>query len=214
MANVFRADHIGTFIKPQALQTAQENSAASADAAAARHAAEEAAILEALQMQSAVLLTFRTDGQLRRANFDEPYITAISGLRRSQAPVRSASLRSPWEVYSTLKQTSRVTESEVSFLKTKARSPFKVCLSSPSALALRFYRPGVTDAVYRTVADLAAAFGEILQSEVNALFQDGVEYVQLSSLAYHALFEGGGASVFDLPVNDAAALFDALVAID
>jgi methionine synthase II (cobalamin-independent) len=210
MANVYRTDHIGTLIKSESLISAQ---AAGADAAA-RQGAEDAAVLEVIESQKALLMSIYTDGQLRRADPDEPYVSAIDGLQRSTTPVRSAALQSAWEVRGTIEQTARLTEREVSFLKTKSRSAFKICLTSPSALALRLYKPGVTDAAYGTVAELATALGVILRSEVTALFQEGVQYVQLSGSAYHALYEGAGAALLDLPGKDSAALFDELLAVD
>lgn len=214
MANVYRADHVGTLIKPNFLLTAQVDFAAGKSDAAARRVAEDAAISEVLVLQKAVVMSIVTDGEYRRAHPDEPYVNALEGLRRFEAPSRSATLHSAYAVCGTLRQTSRLAEREVSFLKDKTQSPFKICLMSPSALALRFYRPGLTEAAYRTVCDLATTLGDVLRSEVSALFQEGVRYVQLSSPAYHALFEGVGANVFHLPVKNPAALFEELLAID
>lgn len=214
MANVYRADHVGALIKPKSLLTAQEDFVAGKADAAARRAAEEAAISEVLALQKAAVMSIVTDGEYRRAHPDEPYVNALEGLKRLEAPTRSAALHSAYAACGPLQQTSRLIQREVSFLKDKTHSPFKICLMSPSTLAVRFYKPGITEAAYRTVCDLATTLGAVLRSEISALFQDGVQYVQLSSPAYCALFEGVGVNVLPLPVKSPAALFEELLAID
>jgi 5-methyltetrahydropteroyltriglutamate--homocysteine methyltransferase len=214
MANVYRADHVGALIKPEALLAAQKAFASGNVDAAAKAAAEDAAISEALALQKAIVMTVVTDGEFRRTDDDEPYASALAGLKRSGTPVRNTSLQSVYAVCGTIEQTSRLAAREVDFLKAKTQSRFKICLASPSTLALRLYKPGVTEAAYRTVIDLATALGEILRSEINSLIQDGVPYVQLNGSAYHALFEGVGTELLGLPDKDRGALFDELVAVD
>src|SRR5216684_2486723 len=214
MANVYRADHVGALIKPEALLAAQKDFAAGNVDAAVKRAAEDAAIIEALALQKAIVMTVVTDGEFRRADADEPYASALEGVKRSETPVRDASLQSVYAVCGKIKQTSRLAAREVDFLKAKTQSPFKICLTSPSTLALRLYKPGITEAAYRTVVDLAAALGEILRSEIDALIKDGAQYVQLNGPAYHALFEGAGTELLGLPDKDRGALFNELLAAD
>jgi 5-methyltetrahydropteroyltriglutamate--homocysteine methyltransferase len=211
---VYRADHVGALIKPEPLLSALEGFAAGNVDAAEKTAAEDAAIIEALALQKAIVMTVVTDGEFRRAHADEPYASALAGLKRSETPVRNAALQSVYAVCETIKQTSRLAAREVDFLKAKKQSRFKICLTSPSTLALRLYKPGITEAAYPTVVDLAAALGGILRSEIDLLIKDGVQYVQLNGPAYHALFEGLGTELLGLPDKDRGALFDELVAVD
>jgi 5-methyltetrahydropteroyltriglutamate--homocysteine methyltransferase len=215
MANVFRADHVGALIKPESLLSAQAAQAAGKGDAAALRAAEDAAIVQALELQKSVVMTVVTDGELRRASPDEPYASALEGLqRRSSGPAQASTLRSAYAVCAPLKQKGRLMEREVSFLKANTRSPFKIGLTSPSSLALRLYQPGVTEKAYPRIHDLAAALGDILRHEIEALFGEGVRYVQLDGPVYHALFEGVGQRLLDLPGKNLITTFDELVALD
>jgi 5-methyltetrahydropteroyltriglutamate--homocysteine methyltransferase len=214
MANVYRADHVGALIKPESVLTAQKAFAAGQLDAASRTAAEDAAIVDALAHQKSLVMTVVTDGEFRRADSIEPYARSLDGITRGGPGAPSPSLKSDYVVNGKLKATSRLAAHESAFLTAKNQTRFKICLASPSTLALRLFRPGVTDSAYPTVARLAAAFGDILRSEITALLNDGVPYVQLNGGLYHALFEGAGRKLLPLAGNDRGGLFDELVSVD
>lgn len=217
MANVFRADHIGSLVKPQSLLTAQAAFAAGSkdqDEAALRKVEEEA-IKQALDLQKKVVMTVVTDGEMRRTNADDPYVRSLEGIKRHAAATGVASvLQSAYGVCEPVSQRQRFTEDEVRFLKSTTAVAFKICLLSPSTLAMRFYKPGMTDTAYRSVQELAGAFSLIVQREIEALTSDGVAYVQINSPAYDALYDGSGLHLHDLPGLASAGAFDELVAID
>lgn len=214
MANVYRSDHVGTLIKPEALLTAQQNFAAGKADATLRRAAEDAAIVDSLALQKSIVMTVTTDGEFRRADPDEPYASALHGLTRSLSRASSLSLQSAYAVTGKLRQTTRLTAGEVDFLRSKNQSRFKICLASPSTLALRLFMPGVTETAYPTVTDLATYLGDVLRAEITALFSDGVPYVQLNAGQYHALFEGAGREALMVAGKDGGGLYDELVSID
>ena len=208
MANVYRADPVGGLIKPQSLLMAQ----AALDPAA-RRAAEDAGVEASLAEQKALVMTVVTDGEFRRADPDEPYAAGFSGIARAPVRGRSALLRSNFAVTGKLQTAGRLFQREVDFLKARNQTRFKLCLASPSALAARLFAPGLTNAAYPNVIELAHAFGELLRAEIDALFAGGVPYVQLNAPHFHALFEGVGANLLSLSGNEAP-LFDELLAAD
>lgn len=214
MANVYRSDHIGALVKPQALLSAEEaaRSGGAAELAALR-AAQDSAIREALELQKSAVMTVVTDGELRRASGDEPYLSALEGFARV-AGAESTALRSTFDVTAALKPRKSLTGDEVQFLKSATGARSKVCLLSPSALAVRFFSPGKSGAAYASVVELAAAFSPLIQRELESLIEAKIGYVQLNAPAYDALFEQAGAPLLNLPALQSASAFDELVAVD
>jgi 5-methyltetrahydropteroyltriglutamate--homocysteine methyltransferase len=206
MTNVYRADHLGTLVKPEALLKAP---------ASALRAAQDAAIRDAIELQRKVLLTFACDGELRRAHADEPYVSSLEGIQRlGDAPNGNGAIRSPFAVSGTVTATRRLTEGDVAYLKAHTKASLKVCLRSPSSLAVRYFNPGVTTPFYRTVQELAVALSGIMQSEIDALIGEGVDYIQLDSPAYDAVYEGAGLAQLALPELDSPDAFESLLAVD
>jgi 5-methyltetrahydropteroyltriglutamate--homocysteine methyltransferase len=83
-----------------------------------------------------------------------------------------------------LRQTRRVTAHESAFLKEHSPGPFKITMPSPSIFILASYRPGITDRVYPTRADLLADLVPIVRNEIGALIAEGVPYIQLDAPQY------------------------------
>ena len=124
----------------------------------------------------------------------------------------AADWRSHYCVATRLQQNRRLVEHELSFLKAHTKVPTKVSLLAPSALALRMFEPGVTDAVYSRLPALAVAFAEILQGELDALTSEGARYIQLSCPAYAWLSDAAAISQLKLPGVDTA--FEELLDVD
>jgi 5-methyltetrahydropteroyltriglutamate--homocysteine methyltransferase len=209
MANVYRADHVGGLIKPQALLTAHEGFQTGRVDAAGRIAAEDAAITEALAEQKAIVMTVVTDGEFRRIHADEPY-GQIAGLEPRTGVLHASQSR--FCVHGPVAANGRLFAAEADFLTNAKQSRFKVGLHSPGTLALRLFQPGVTDAAYSSVVELAGALAPVLSAEINALFESGVPYVQLNAPHYHSLFTDPSRWAAHLPAS--AASLEGLVAAD
>ena len=80
----FRADHVGSLLRPPALTQARaEHKAGRLDAEGLR-AVEDAAILEAIELQRAVGLQPVTDGELRRTSWHMDFIYQLDGITQVQ----------------------------------------------------------------------------------------------------------------------------------
>src|SRR5215208_7439362 len=80
----FRADHVGSLLRPPALLDAREAHAAGRIDDAQLRAAEDEAIRDVVQMQRDVGLKSATDGEFRRASWHMDFIYSIDGI--SKAP--------------------------------------------------------------------------------------------------------------------------------
>jgi 5-methyltetrahydropteroyltriglutamate--homocysteine methyltransferase len=80
----FRADHVGSLLRPRALHLAREEFAAGKISAAALRSTEDQEIVKAITMQEDVGLQSATDGEFRRAAWHMDFIYALGGV--SKAP--------------------------------------------------------------------------------------------------------------------------------
>src|SRR2546430_16877056 len=84
----FRADHVGSLLRPPRLHQAREDFAAGRIEAAGLRAVEDEEITRAVRMQEQVGLQSATDGEFRRATWHMDFIYQIGGV--FQAPGRPA----------------------------------------------------------------------------------------------------------------------------
>ena len=80
----FRADHVGSLLRPPRLHQAREDFAAGRISAADLRAVEDEEITRAVRMQEEVGLQSATDGEFRRATWHMDFIYQIGGV--SKAP--------------------------------------------------------------------------------------------------------------------------------
>ena len=78
----FRADHVGSLLRPPELLEARERFAGGAIDADALRAAEDAAIADAVALQRDVGLRTVTDGEFRRASWHMDFIYALDGVSK------------------------------------------------------------------------------------------------------------------------------------
>src|SRR3984885_4639997 len=80
----FRADHVGSLLRPPRLHQARDDIAAGRITAAELRAVEDEEVTRAVRMQEDVGLQSATDGEFRRATWHMDFIYQLGGI--SQAP--------------------------------------------------------------------------------------------------------------------------------
>ncbi len=186
----YRADQVGSLLRPPDLLEARAAYAAGRLAADALRALEDHAILDALARQRAIGIDVLTDGEFRRGAFLTDLHEAVDGFvservvlewrgpgggaEGSVAPVVGARLR-PRRL---------LTLHEADFLRAHAGGPFKITVPMPSQLAAVGYKPGVTDRAYPDRRELLTDFTALIRREVEALVAAGVPYIQMDAPFY------------------------------
>src|SRR5262245_4491885 len=198
----YRADHVGSLLRPRAVLDAHAAFGEGQLAAEAMRAIEDQAILDAVQLQQDIGLDVVTDGEYRRANWAGDFSTSVDGYVPGEPPIQFE-LHLPAElagvgagsekwvewvpqragtiIASRLRQRKRLTEGEVDFLKKHARGPFKVTLPAPSYIVARGWKPGVSDQVYSSRWELLQEVAAILNTEMRRLVSEGVPYIQIDN---------------------------------
>src|SRR5215204_5893859 len=157
----FRADHVGSLLRPQNLLDARARHAAGEIDAAELRGIEDEAIAEAVRMQADVGLRTATDGEFRRASWHMDFIYAIDG------PIFGEDFAYMQSVVA------------------EGQTP-KLTIPSPSMVHYRGGAAAIDPAVYPDEdafwADLSAAYAQ----QVQGIAAQGCTYLQFddTSLAY------------------------------
>lgn len=186
----YRADHIGSFLRPQELLDARAGSAK--DPQRLRQL-EDQHILRVLAKQKELGFEIATDGEFRRRNFMSDFTDAVEGFDLGDATARSwkagdmkaAPVSSVTGIVTQpLRQLRPLTGHEVPFLKAHATTNTKITLPSATQFPAISFKRGVTDSVYRDHRALLAAIVEIMKKDLAELSSQGVNYIQIDAPRY------------------------------
>src|SRR5476649_1448265 len=83
----FRADHVGSLLRPPALLDARAQHASGELSAEALTAVEDASIRDVVRMQENVGLQTVTDGEFRRTSWHMDFIYSLGGISRTDEKI-------------------------------------------------------------------------------------------------------------------------------
>ena len=190
MATSYRADHVGSLLRPPDLLEARAAHAEGRLGISELRAAEDRAILGALELQRQTGLDVLSDGEFRRGSWLTDMADAVEGFVADRiviewhGPGGGAEASTARVVGAPLRQSRRLTEHEAAFLKTHAAGPCKITVPTPSSFLLVSYKPGLTDRFYSTREAMAHEIARIVRREIAALVGEGVPYIQLDAPYY------------------------------
>jgi 5-methyltetrahydropteroyltriglutamate--homocysteine methyltransferase len=190
MPKSYRAQHIGSLLRPPELLQARAAHAAGTLPLEQLRAVEDQAILQALEKQRQLGLDVVTDGEFRRGSWLTDMADAVEGFVPDRVPLEWKGPGGGIEgstahaAGAKLRKTRKMTGYEVPFLKKNTHGPFKVTLPAPSNFMLASYKKGITDKFYPTHEDLLKDLVEIVRDDVKWLVAEGVQYIQFDAPFY------------------------------
>ena len=194
----FRADHVGSLLRPDELHRAREDFARGAISAEDLKAAEDSAIRDVVAMQRSVGLRTATDGEFRRASWHMDFIYQLDGISRSDEKLHvtfhnaagdiefsPAGLRVDGEVGL---GSGTIFGDHFTFLKSvvdSSQTP-KQTIPSPSMIYYRGGRRAVSQEVYPDLEDFFSDLAAAYAKQIAGMAELGCTYLQLddTSLAY------------------------------
>src|SRR5512144_1356665 len=191
----FRADHVGSFLRPSYLLQAREQRAKNEITAAQLRAVEDKAISEIVKFQQDVGLQSITDGEFRRTYFHIDFLEQLGGVKTDipvtvKKPDGTEELAPPViRVTDKVRHVKDIQKADFEYLKSQVAAGFtpKVTIPSPTMLHFRGGRAGISKEAYPELEpafydDVAKAYGD----ELRSLFAAGCRYVQMddTNLAY------------------------------
>jgi 5-methyltetrahydropteroyltriglutamate--homocysteine methyltransferase len=232
MADVYRADTVGSLLRPRYLKLARERFEAGQLAAAAYKEIEDRAVDQAIAMQEGVGLDVVTDGELRRHTFIDQLTEAVEGLTpdsgdSDHVPVpfhdEAGELKSifaiPLSVTSRLRRRRMMTVEEYAYARARARRPVKVTLPSPLMLFL-VWSPQRSRDAYSDPFEMFADGLRLMREEAEELARLGCQYIQVDAPDFGQLvdesqrdeWERAGISV-DRVVSEGADMLNELATV-
>jgi 5-methyltetrahydropteroyltriglutamate--homocysteine methyltransferase len=192
----FRADHVGSLLRPRSLLDARQQHGAGEISAGRLREVEDESIREVVRMQQDVGLRSATDGEFRRTSWHMDFIYQLGGVARTDEKLTVHFYNEKGELdfsSAALRVQDRVTLPDTIFADafrflqgTVGTATPKLTIPSPSMVHYRGGRAAIDPDVYPDLegfwSDLSAAYAE----EVRRLGALGCTYLQLddTSLAY------------------------------
>ncbi len=192
----FRADHVGSFLRPQHLMDARAARDAGELSAEQLREVEDEAIREVVRRQEDVGLSAATDGEFRRMFFHVDFLEQLEGVEVKEGDFLARFRRDSGEEVSFRPPTMRVTAPirhtrsiqgpDFDFLASTTTVVPKVSIPSPSMLHFRGGRKGISEDVYPDLNDFWDDLTAAYRDEVADLAERGCRYLQLddTNLAY------------------------------
>ena len=190
----FRADHVGSFLRPPQLLAARERFRNGEIGQQALRAVEDVAIADVVRLQEDIGLQGITDGEFRRTYFHIDFLEQLDGVEaRGGLTAHFHSAKGEVDFAPPVLHVTRpvrhlrpIQVADFNFLKDATTRTPKVTLPSPTMLHFRGGRDAISREAYPDLevffADVAAAY----RAELAALGAAGCTYVQLddTNLAY------------------------------
>jgi len=189
----FRADHVGSLLRPVRLHEARARAADKRLPAAELRAIEDACIRDAVALQEQAGISAVTDGEFRRGHYLVDFLTAFSGIVPTQTSYALAfkgedgatgETRSMLTVTEKVKRTRPVMVEDFRFLKAATKRTAKVCLPSPTWLHMRGGRKTVSESVYPDIEEFWRDIVKAFHEEIRDLAAAGCTYLQLDEISF------------------------------
>jgi len=183
----FRADHVGSLLRPAALKQARAQFAKGEIDAAMLKTVEDREIERVIKKQEEVGLRGITDGEFRRSWWHLDFLWGLDGIEKHvmDAGVAFAGVNTRNEG---VKVTGRIGFSDhpmiehFKFVAAHTGRMPKITIPAPSALYGRPARPPIDEAIYPSLDKMFEDLGQAYKKAVRAFADAGCRYLQLDEV--------------------------------
>ncbi len=234
MTTVYRADTVGSLLRPGYLVQARARFESGEMAPAEYKAIEDRAVDQVIAMQEGAGMDVVTDGELRRHTFIDQLLEAVEGLTPDPSDAKSDHIPVPFHdehgsersvfaipisVTEKIRRKRMMTVEEYAYARARARRPIKVTLPSPLMLFLA-WSPSRTRDAYTDPFELFADGLTLMREEAEELARMGCTYIQVDAPDFgqlvdesqQRLWEAAGIS-FERVLTDGADMLNELAGV-
>jgi 5-methyltetrahydropteroyltriglutamate--homocysteine methyltransferase len=184
----FRADQVGSLLRPPELAAARTRHKRGELAAERLREIEDAAIRAAVATQESIGLPSITDGEYRRDWWHLDFLAQLDGvtLRENPGPKFGGTEEQPpiATVTGKVRCTRPIMTDHFAFLRSATRRTAKFTIPSPSMLHLRGGRASISRAAYPDLAEFWADAAAAYRQAIGHLAAAGCTYLQLDDVAF------------------------------
>ncbi len=219
----FRAEHIGSLLRPAELMAERARFARGEIDQAALTAAEDKAIRGAIALQEQLGFKFVTDGEFRRRSYHSFFyrqlgdlsIDTIGGAEAKGAEDgKGGRGAQPMAVIgSRVRWTHPINGGDASFLKTNSDRVPKITIPGPCALHFRGGNAAVLASAYKDMDRFWSDTVEAFTSELRALVDAGCHYVQIDETAFAKFGDPDVQAALAARGDDWSRLIDTYIAV-
>lgn len=187
----FRADHVGSLIRPDRLLDARDRFQKGMINIASLRAVEDECIRACVKLQESAGLAAITDGEFRRKVWYADFLTGFDNVKAAGPMLAvkaggAVSKLNGMEIVGKLKRSRGIQTESFDFLKGCTSRVAKVCIPSPSMLHFRGGRGAIDRAAYPDLDQFWDDVARVYREEIADLVARGLSYLQLddTNLAY------------------------------
>ncbi len=187
----FRADHVGSLLRPAALKAARGNRERNEISAEALRAVEDSEIEKAIKKQEETGLKLATDGEFRRSWWHFDFFRGLDGV--TSYTTEGIQFHGVQTKAEGIKITGRIGFSghpmldHFKFLKAHTRVTPKMTIPAPSTLHFRQGRTAISEAVYPNLDVFFDDLAKTYRGAIRAFYDAGCRYLQLDDTAWAML---------------------------
>ena len=222
----FRAEHIGSLLRPPQLLRERARFARGEIGQAELTLAEDAAIRDAIALQERIGFKFVTDGEFRRRSYHSFFYGELGELRIDRLGGADAIATGQGEqegggrgtqpmaaIGSRVRWTHPINSADVSFLKANSDRMPKITIPGPCALHFRGGDAAITASVYADVDLFWSDIVEAFTRELKALADAGCHYVQIDETAFAKFGDPDVQAMLAARGDEWSALIDKYIAV-
>lgn len=196
----FRADHVGSLLRPPELLRAREAAQAGKLDPGELRRIEDRSIREAVAMQEAAGMPAVTDGEFRRSFWHVDFLTGFDGIVATQSQYamkfhgeggEEAETRSMMVVKDKVRRSRPVMVEHFKFLKDATKKTAKLCIPAPTYLHMRGGRKVVDAAAYPDMEQFWGDITRAYRAEIADLVAAGLTYLQIDDVSFACLCDAG-----------------------
>ena len=196
----FRADQVGSLLRPQYLKDARDRFARAEIDQAALREVEDRAIRDVVALQESAGLQGVTDGEFRRAHWLVDFLTGFDGIEATKSDYtvtfrgkggETSTTSSMMVVTDTIARSRPIVVDHFASLKAVTRRTPKVCIPSPTYLHMRGGRKVVSQKAYPDMAEFWNDVTAAYRAEIDGLVAAGCTYLQLDDVSFCCLCDQG-----------------------
>jgi 5-methyltetrahydropteroyltriglutamate--homocysteine methyltransferase len=190
----YRADHVGSFLRPKELLDARERHRQGVLSKAQLRAVEDRAIRDIVRFQEDLGLQAVTDGEFRRTYFHIDFLEQLDGVQtRGGLTAHFHSAKGEVDfappvlhVTGKVRHAHPIQVADFEFLKSATKRVPKLTIPSPTMLHFRGGRAAISREAYPDMEEFFADVAAAYRDEIAALGKAGCTYLQLddTNLAY------------------------------
>ena len=192
----FRANHVGSLLRPLELREAREKRERGEIGAAQLREVEDRCIRDAVKMQEDIGMHGVTDGEFRRTLWHADFLSQIEGVKVVEGLLPDSPKdfqnpdadvqRSPTQFLVTgpLRHPHGIEVDNFKFLASVTKETAKQCIPSPSLVHFRTGRAGVDKIAYPDMKDFFADLAKVYREEIAQLATAGCRYLEIDDVNF------------------------------